>query len=210
MRFAAAASEVFPRSAAPDLPDLDAFTKWWCASPDKQIVVFPLTGGHEIFVFATVPQSDWSEEGGTLPGDVEDLRAAYTDFHPSAQALLTAVKTVTRSALHVRPPLPHWAKGRVTLLGDAAHPTVPFMAQGACMAIEDAVVLGRALAGARPGDVPAALAAYEAARKPRTRRIQESSLANNWLKSSANADWVYGYDAWITPLELQHKAQEIL
>lgn len=192
---------VFPRDRAPDLPDLDAFTKWWGERPEKQIVVFPLTGGKEIFVFSTLPQSDWSEEGWTLPGDVKDLRDAYRNFHADARRILDNVTEVTRSALHVRDPMPHWAKGSATLLGDAAHPMVPFMAQGACMAIEDAVVLARALDGAGPGNLATALACYEDARKPRTAHIQESSLANNWLKKGSNADWVYGYDAWTTPLD---------
>lgn len=191
---------VFPRETAPDLPDLDAFTKWWGEIPEKQIVVFPLTGGEEIFVFATLPQSDWSEEGWTLPGDVRDLRTAYANFHKDARNILDNVTDVTRSALHVRDPMPQWSKGRATLLGDAAHPMVPFMAQGACMAIEDGVVLARALEGCGPDYVLDALAQYEEERKPRTARIQESSLANEWLKKGSNADWVYGYDAWNTPL----------
>ena len=190
----------FPSEMAADLPDTDAFTKWWGEIPEKQIVTFPLTQGREIFVFATLPQQDWSEEGWTLPGNVEDLRRAYSNFHPDARALLDAVQEVTRSALHVRDPMPKWAKGRATLLGDAAHPMAPFMAQGAGMAIEDAVVLARALEGADSIDVAAALECYETKRKPRTARIQEISLANDWLRKAGNADWVYGGNAWTTPL----------
>lgn len=189
----------FPSSKAAGIPDTDAFTKWWGEVPEKQIVTFPLTGGQEIFVFATLPQKEWSEEGWTLPGDVEDLRRAYANFHGDARRLLDAVDEVTRSALHVRDPMPQWAKGRATLLGDAAHPMVPFMAQGACMAIEDAVVLARALEG-NNDNIEAALVRYETERKPRTARVQESSLANDWLKKAGNADWVYGYNAWTTPL----------
>ncbi|MDO6575198.1 FAD-dependent monooxygenase, partial [Staphylococcus pasteuri_A] len=88
-----------------------------------------------------------TEEGWTLPGDIDALRDIYKDFHPEARALLMACRDVTRSALHVRAPMPRWSEGRVVLLGDAAHPMVPFMAQGACMASEDAVVLGCALDG---------------------------------------------------------------
>lgn len=186
---------VVPRAALADLPNLDAFTKWWGEIPEKQIVTFPL-GEAEIFVFATTPQDDWSEEGWTLPGDVDELRRAYAGFHPEARALLAACTEVTKSALHVREPMPQWSRGRATLLGDAAHPMVPFMAQGSCMAIEDAVVLARSLKEAGPGDVAAGLARYEAARRDRTAEVQRSSLANEWLKDKGNADWVYGYDAW--------------
>jgi salicylate hydroxylase len=93
-----------------------------------------------------------------------------------------------------------WAHGTAVLLGDAAHPMAPFMAQGACMAIEDAVMLARVVEGADAADVAEALRLYETARIPRTSRVQEGSLANEWLKEGGNADWVYGYDAWSVPL----------
>lgn len=187
---------VFPRERGGDIPNLDSFTKWWGPTPDRQIVTFPLNRGSETFVFATTAQDNWTEEGWTLSGDIAELRAAYRDFHPEARALLDACEDVTRSALHVREPMERWSAGAITLLGDAAHPMVPFMAQGACMAVEDAVVLARALEGATPATVAAALKRYETARIPRTARVQQGSLANDWLKQGTNADWVYGYDAW--------------
>lgn len=81
----------------------------------------------------------------------------------------------------------------------------PLMAQGACMAIEDAVVLSRALAGATRADVPAALRAYEDARRDRTARVQLGSLANDLTKGQGNADWVYGHDARAAPLWLHFR-----
>lgn len=183
-------------SARVSLPNMNAFTKWWGPTPDLQIVTFPLNRGRETFVFATTAQADWLHESWTMPGDVAELRRAYAAFHPEARALLDACSEVTKSALYIRDPLPAWSKGCVTLLGDACHPMVPFMAQGAAMAIEDAVVLGRALAGVERNDVIRALRAYEDARKDRTARVQHGSRGNEWLKIGGNADWVYGYDAW--------------
>ena len=182
------------------VPNMEAFTKWWGPTPDYQIVTFPLTRGREMFVFATTPQTDWLHESWTMPGDVAELRAAYATFHPEARALLDACTEVMKSALYVRDPLPRWSAGRATLLGDACHPMTPFMAQGAAMAIEDAVVLARALRGIARSDVEDALRAYEQTRKERTGEIQQQSRDNKWLKVGGNADWVYKYDAWSVAL----------
>lgn len=183
-----------------DIGNLDCFTKWWGPEPSSQIVTFPLLRGEETFVFATTAQDDWLEESWTAPGDVNELREVYKDFHPEARALLTACDEVTKSALYVRDPMDRWSEGRVSLLGDACHPMTPFMAQGAGQAIEDAVVLSRALEGISRSNIPQGLKCYETARKDRTARIQISSRGNEWLKEAGNANWVYGYDAWNVPL----------
>lgn len=184
-----------------DVPNLGAFTKWWGPDAATQIVTFPLNRGEDVFVFATRPQDSWREESWTAPGDVVELRRAYAGFHPEARALLDACDSVLKSALYVRDPLPRWSVGTRTLLGDACHPMMPFMAQGAGMAIEDAVVLARALAAREPGDAAAALRAYEAARRPRTADVQIGSRGNDWLRTAGNADWVYGYDAWTAAVD---------
>ncbi len=190
---------VVPRAAL-SVPNLDAFTKWWGPTSSTQIVTFPLNRGRETFIFATTPQEDWRHESWTMPGDVDELRTIYADFHPEARALLDACSEVMKSALCVRDPLPTWSVGRTTLLGDACHPMMPFMAQGAGMAIEDAIVLARMLQDVDCAGVTAALKRYEAARRKRTARIQIGSRGNNWLRDGGNADWVYGYDAWTVPL----------
>ncbi len=88
----------------------------------------------------------------------------------------------------------------MTLLGDASHPMTPYMAQGAAMAIEDAAVLSRCLEGVERDGVPNAFRRFEASRKDRTARIQQTSRANTWLSGRTDTDWVYGYDAWTVPL----------
>jgi len=192
---------VVPTERVKDVPEIEAFTKWWGPNPQSQIVTFPLNQGRETFIFATTGQDSWTEESWTSAGDVNELRGFYKDFHPDARALLDACDTTLKSALYEREPLPQWSVGTVTLLGDACHPMLPFMAQGAGMAIEDAVVLGRALAGVSDRARAAqALQAYEETRKERTARIQIGSRGNQWMKGQGNADWVYGYDAWNVPL----------
>jgi len=104
--------------------------------------------------------------------------------------------------LYERDPLPFWSKGAITLLGDACHPMMPFMAQGAGQAIEDAVVLARHVQDLQdPTSIAGALLAYQQARLERTSQIQIGSRGNQWLKDGGNADWVYGYDAWTVPTE---------
>jgi salicylate hydroxylase len=179
------------------VPNLQAFTKWWGPNPESQIVTFPLNQGRDIFIFATTAQESWHLESWTTQGSVEELRGFYADFHPDARALLDACDEVLKTALYERDPLPYWSSGHLTLLGDACHPMMPFMAQGAGMAIEDGVVLARHLSGVTgAAAVPAALAGYDAARLERTSKIQIGSRGNNWLRDGGNADWVYGYDAW--------------
>jgi 2-polyprenyl-6-methoxyphenol hydroxylase-like FAD-dependent oxidoreductase len=107
-----------------------------------------------------------------------------------------------------REPLSQWSTAGTTLLGDACHPMLPFMAQGAAAAIEDAVVLSRCLRDADADAVPEALARYEEARRPRTSALQAGSRGNNFLRGrslqagapSPASDEIYDYDAWNEPL----------
>ncbi|WP_137895322.1 FAD-dependent monooxygenase [Ramlibacter sp. 2FC] len=193
---------VVPTERVAQLPNIQAFTKWWGPTPESQIVTFPLNRGRDTFIFATTAQDSWHEESWTTQGSVEELRGFYAGFHADARALLDACDSVLKTALYERDPLPRWSSARMTLLGDACHPMMPFMAQGAGMAIEDAVVLARNLAAIQDAaQVPAALARYEAMRLARASQIQLGSRGNNWLRAGGNADWVYGYDAWSVPLE---------
>ena len=172
---------VVPAERVAGVPNLGAFTKWWGPNPQSQIVTFPLNRGRDIFIFATTPQDSWQLESWTAPGSVDELREQYVAYHPDARALLDACDTVLKTALYERDPMPAWAQGRMALLGDAAHPMLPFMAQGAGMAIEDAVVLARHLEGVamerRSGRAEALRAGAHRARQPGAARLARQQLA---------------------------------
>jgi 6-hydroxynicotinate 3-monooxygenase len=179
---------------------IDPNTKWW--GPDRHIVIYYVTSSLDELYFTTSnPEPAMNEESWSAKGDLKTLREAFAGFDPQVRGVLEACPDVHKWALFERDPLPRWTVGRVTLLGDSCHPMTPYMAQGAAMALEDAVVLARLLDGADDrAAIADALRRFEAARKPRTSRVQLSSRTNTWLKAPTDVDWVYGYNAWEAPL----------
>lgn len=143
--------------------------------PGRHLVSYPLGFGQRNLV-AVLERPDWAEEGWAIPGDPEDLRSAFTRFGGPVPGWLAQVEKLGQWGLFRHPVATHWQDGKRAILGDAAHPTLPFLAQGAVMAIEDAWVLASCLA-AGP-DQAAALRRYEALRKPRCQRIVEAANAN--------------------------------
>ncbi|MEX2518832.1 MAG: FAD-dependent monooxygenase, partial [Paracoccaceae bacterium] len=119
---------------------------------------------------------DWRGEGWSEPGDPARLAAAYQGWAPELLDVISAIETPFRWALFDRAPLTRWSEGRVTLTGDACHPMLPSLAQGACQALEDAISLAAHLDGA--SDIPAALNRHYAARIGRVSRVQEEARAN--------------------------------
>jgi salicylate hydroxylase/6-hydroxynicotinate 3-monooxygenase len=173
--------------------------KWW--GPDRHLVSYFVNPRRDELYFVTsTPEPDVDIESWSTKGDLKTLRAFYDTFHPQVRAILAACPEVHRAALVERDPLPHWVEGNVALLGDACHPMTPYMAQGASTSVEDGAVLSRCLEGVDRDGLHDALRRYEATRKPRTSRIQQTSARNTWLKEPHDADWVYGYDAWTVPL----------
>jgi len=178
---------------------LDDCTKWW--GPDRHIIMYYVKPDRsEVYFVTSQPEPGFEFESWSAVGDATTLRAAFEGFHPAVQRVLGAATLVHKRPLVDREPLPHWVEGCVALLGDACHPMTPYMAQGAAMAIEDAAVLSRCLAGVEREGVAAALRRYEATRQERTARIQFTSRQNAWGKGTTDTDWVYGYDAWTAPL----------
>jgi salicylate hydroxylase len=119
-----------------------------------------------------VEQDSWRGESWTDKGDVATALAEYEGWHPQVRGILAAVDETFIWALFDRPALKRWSVGRATLLGDACHPMLPFMAQGAAQAIEDGATLTACLAGTSRGDIPTALRRYEQLRLPRASRVQ--------------------------------------
>jgi salicylate hydroxylase len=145
--------------------------------PGRHLVSYPQRGGTLRNIVAVEERTKWAEEGWTLRDDSMDLRLAFAGFSPRVRAWLDQVEDPWLWGLFRHAVAPVWtsAKG-VAILGDAAHPTLPFLAQGASMGLEDAWVLADALA--RHDSLPAALAAYQSERKPRTSRIVAAANAN--------------------------------
>ena len=142
------------------------------------LVHYPVRGGSLINVVAIV-RDDWREPGWSAPGERAEILARYRTPMWSAvpRAILAAPEHWQKWALYDRPPLARWGKGAVTLLGDAAHPMLPYLAQGAAMAIEDAAVLAQWLADARD-DPAGAMRRYERQRRERAARAQRAARRN--------------------------------
>jgi 6-hydroxynicotinate 3-monooxygenase len=190
----------FPASRLAGEP-LDDNTKWW--GTDRHLIVYYVTAARdEIYVMATVSEPEFDLESWSSKGDIGALRRAFADFHPTVQAALECIPEVHKWALADREPLASWSEGSVVLVGDAAHPMMPHMGQGAAMAIEDAAVLARCVASAGPGNWSSAFRQFEASRKDRTADMQRISAGNTFIRTGQEGiDWVFGFDAWESPLK---------
>ncbi len=187
----------FP-AALLDGAEIDQCCKWW--GPDRHIVIYYVTANRdEIYFVTSVPEPEFAVESWSATGDLEKLRAAFAGFHEQVRRVVNACPRMHKWAIVDRDPLPRWRDGAMVLLGDAAHPMTQYMAQGAATAMEDAVVLSRCIEAA-PGDMAAAFARFEAARRERTARIQGTSSQNTFMRQPTDPSWVYGYDAWTEPL----------
>jgi salicylate hydroxylase/6-hydroxynicotinate 3-monooxygenase len=199
---------VFPTRLLGDA-EVDDRVKWW--GPDRHLVSYMMDRRREeIYFMASTPEPDFVDESWSAPGDLKVLRAAYEGFHPRATVLLEACPAVRKWALIERGPIKSWTADSVLLIGDACHPMLPYMAQGASSSMEDGVVLARCFEALGGGDMNAVFRMCEANRKQRTSEFQRGSQRNDWMKTTAGIDWVYEYDAWTVPLtQAPQEAAEI-
>ncbi|SAL47432.1 salicylate hydroxylase [Caballeronia choica] len=159
--------------AVVDKKDFPADLQWNAAAvwvgPNCHLVHYPLRGGEQYNVVVTFHSRD-KEEWSVREGSREEVQSYFTDICPRARQLIELPKSWKRWATADRDPIAQWTFGRVTLLGDAAHPTLQYLAQGACMAMEDAVTLGQALR-ANDNDFTKAFDLYQRSRVARTARV---------------------------------------
>lgn len=145
--------------------------------PGRHFVHYFVSGRRLLNFVAIVEQATWTRESWTDRGDLDQALAAFSGWHPQVRTILGAADETFAWALLDRAPLQRWSAGRTTLLGDACHAMLPFMAQGAAQAIEDGTTLAACLAGAGT-DITGALRRYEKLRIPRTSRLQAMSAGN--------------------------------
>ncbi|MEM9429510.1 MAG: FAD-dependent monooxygenase [Pseudomonadota bacterium] len=200
--------------AADQVPDLDPSATLLCLGPGRHLVAYPLRAGAVWNVVAVTEEAKWTEEGWSGHGDPSALCRAFSDADGPVAALLDAADAPLRWGLFGHAPLPRWTLGRCALLGDAAHPMLPFLAQGAAMAIEDAWVLAACL---EDRTVEEGLARYARIRRPRVGRVQRTAARNAQIYHAkgaraavlrfgirtaarlpggllASLDWLYGDD----------------
>jgi salicylate hydroxylase len=174
-----------PHARIPDWPT-DRWQMW--LGKGKHFLSFPVRAGELVNYVGFVPADEEMQESWSAPGDPDVLRREFAGWDPRIEQLLAEVQLTFRWALYDREPLPTWTKGRLSLLGDAAHPMLPHLGQGANQSIEDGMALATILARADRTTVPAALLAYERLRRERVAQVQRGARENGMRYDSAYSD----------------------
>ena len=173
------------RERVPDWP-ADRWQMW--LGKGRHFLAFPVRAGKLINYVGFVPSDEEMKESWSAPGDPEVLRQAFAGWDPRIHQLLQEVQITFRWALYDREPLPVWTKQRLSLLGDAAHPMLPHLGQGANQSIEDGMALATILARADRATAPSALVAYERLRRERVAQVQRGARENGLRYDSAYSD----------------------
>jgi salicylate hydroxylase len=194
------------RGLVPRLKDYPPGAMRIWVGESKHFVVYPVRAGQLLNYVGFVSSDTAIRESWSAPGDPAALAAHFAGWDPVIGQVIAAISGPGGSGfvwgMYDRVPLPRWSSGRLTLLGDAAHPMLPHLGQGVNQALEDAVALATLLgAGTSPAGVPRALAAYEQLRRDRTARVQLGSRRQGagWDSSGSqlvDRRWIYEYDAW--------------
>jgi salicylate hydroxylase len=165
------------------------------AGPNCHLVHYPLRGGQQYNLVVTFHSRD-REVWGVRDGSKEEVLSYFQGVHPRPHQMLDRPKSWRRWATADRDPVPSWSRGRATVLGDAAHPMTQYIAQGACMALEDAVTLGAAIAEA-DYDFEAAFRRYETVRIPRTARVLYSAREMGRVYHAKDVERLVRNQLWV-------------
>ena len=176
---------VLAHERIPDWP-IDCWLMW--LGKGKHFLTFPVRAGKLINYVGFVPADKEMKESWSAPGDPDVLRREFAGWDPRIESLLSQVEVTFRWALYDREPLPTWTKGRLSLLGDAAHPMLPHLGQGANQSIEDGMALATILARADRETTPAALLAYDRLRRERVAQVQRGARESGLRYDSAYSD----------------------
>lgn len=156
--------------------------------PGRTLITYWVRPNNLYSILASVPATEVQRESWTESGDIDELHRSFSDIEPRARKMMEQIDASFITGMYYRDPIDRWTYGRVSLMGDAAHPMVPFLAQGACQGIEDAWTLATVLSQREDKDVPAALMEYEQRRRPRTTRVQSGARAMVKLTHESEAD----------------------
>ena len=174
-----------PHERVPHWPT-DRWQMW--LGKGRHFLAFPVRAGQLINYVGFVPADGEAKESWSAPGNPDALRREFAGWNAQIDELLKHVQTTFRWALYDREPLPVWTTGRLSLLGDAAHPMLPHLGQGANQSIEDGMALATILARADRANAPAALLAYEGLRRERVAQVQRGARENGLRYDSAYSD----------------------
>jgi salicylate hydroxylase len=200
--------ELVPTRVGPDKSvriERTEYVGW--IGPVGHVICYPIRGGNLYNMFVGRVSSEWAEESWTAPSNKEEMLTAFAGWNEALLGMLGNVQHVFKGGIYDRDPLTQWTRGRVTLLGDAAHPMMPTLAQGASITLEDAYTFARNVAR-YANDPAAALKAYESERIDRARRVQLQARDqfNNNRKQPApppiSRDWIFQHDATAVPMAL--------
>ena len=182
----------------------DEYVGW--IGPEGHVICYPIRGGDIYNIFAGHVSEDWVDESWSVPSSIDELLTGYAGWNEALLEMLSHTTQCFKWGIRDRDPLESWTHGPIALLGDAAHPMMPTLAQGAAITLEDAFVLARALA--RHADDPiAGLKAYEAERLPRARAVQlqaRQQFQNNRMRPAPpplSRDWIFEHDATREPVQ---------